>query len=100
MSYVLDGIKTAYEVGKTFGGLRSGSCPCGWKFALPGDPLHPHFLGEVHMAHADLRFHYQNCIQARIPDVEREDTTFACRHGVIYSAHCDECMAEDVDSEA
>ena len=82
--YVLDGIKTAYEEQTSKRGSRTIRCPCGFN----------------HTDKPALRFHYQNCIQARIPDVEREDTTFACRHGVIYSAHCDECMAEDVDSEA
>lgn len=60
MSYVLDGIKTAYTVTEHLNHERVPylECPCGFH--------------EVDSQ--TLRFHFNHCPQARIPGLERDES--------------------------
>lgn len=74
MSYVLDGIRTAYVVGDVPMGDNANHgviwrCPCG--FAFSSNINRPLGWEATHVFPA-LRFHYDHCVQARIPDIDRE----------------------------
>ena len=71
MSYVLDGIKTAYEM-KDMEGIQYYDvlCPCGYTFNMDSND---ETSGLTFDTKAALYWHFDHCVQARIPDVERED---------------------------
>ncbi len=72
MSYRLDGIQTAYEseavINSEFITGERLTCPCGWTCEVS------HMTHDAHLlASPALRFHHDNCPQARIPNLSRED---------------------------
>lgn len=71
MSYVLDGIKTAWaSKPDVVGNIQYGDivlCPCGWTCDVSHMTHDAH-----HVSSPALRFHYQNCEQAKLPTGEPE----------------------------
>ena len=64
MTYVLDGIKTAMVEEPCDDGFIPGKwidCPCGFRV-----------IRTDHLDRPALRFHHDNCVQARIPECDHK----------------------------